>query len=205
MSRPYRTELMWFGWSSAGHVERVDGEGIATEFFHVVIPVWPRAGSEYRYRTREGEPAYLPIRRYRRSVVLGLLRTPTWLAAVILLAGGLTDRARWPLVPIAIALAALGGVLTFAFGRLDWEERDRRAMLRRVTGIGAPPALLPPAMRDAVRDELAAAWFDQHRTEWSDAIRAGIASEALIVLADYHDDARLLSAARANLIAAEGN
>ena len=45
-------------------------------------------------------------------------------------------------MPIVAALAGIAAVLTFVVGRLPPEERERRELLRRVTGIGAPPELM---------------------------------------------------------------
>lgn len=175
-----------------------------TTFWWVVIPIHA-SKSFYRFRTREGTEDRFEIPQHRQSVMLGYLRTPLWFAATILAAPALLAFQHWELVPIALALGALAAFLTFVAGRLSPGERDRRQLLHRVSGIGAPPELLPPAMREQIREALADAWFREHQTDWRDAIRRGMASEILVALAEYHQAPQLLIRARTNLINAEGN
>jgi hypothetical protein len=196
----------WIGWYDAGHVDRLGREAIATEFFHVVIPIWPRRWSAYQFVTPAGERGELQIPQDRRSVVLGLTRTPAWLATVIVGMPVVVDPERWSvLLPFATALCTLAGLLTFAFGRLSEGERERRALLHRATGLGAPPELLPEAMLQDIRSELAEAWSREYQSDWRDAIHAGVASEVLVALADYHRAPQLLIRARTNLIDRGGN
>lgn len=196
--------LSWIGWADAGAVERLGPEAIVTSFWHVVMPL--RAGkSFYRYRTFEGEAGRFEVPRHRQSVVLGYVRTPLWLAAIIFAAPALFGAERWALLPIGVALAAAAAALTFVAGRLSPGERERRALLRRVSGLGAPPELLPPSMRDEIREHIADAWFHERRIDWRGAIYRGDASEVLVALADYYQTPPLLIRARTNLIDAEGN
>jgi len=195
----------WIRWDDAGYVDRLEDEVIATVFFHVVIPVWPHARS--RYYTREGDgvdDTYFEIPRDRRSVVLGFARTPVWLTAAIFVAGAV-GTARWELLAVGGMLAAIASVLTFKVGRLSAEEHERRALLRRTAGIGAPPELLPPVMRAAYFERLADAWLADHDQPWQQSIKKGIASESLIALAEYGLDRELAARARRNVIDAEGN
>jgi hypothetical protein len=192
------------GWRDAGYVDRLGREVIATEFFHVFIPIWPRARSMYLFHTETGELAQFEIPRDRRSVILGYLRTPIWLLAAILGAGGLAED-RWLLIAIAVACAALGGFLTFVAGTLHPIERDRRAVLKRVTGIGVPPELMPASMRERARDQLADTWFHEHGVGWRSAITRGVANEILVAIAEYDRSPKLIYRARVNLIDAEGN
>jgi hypothetical protein len=194
----------WIRWDDAGVIERVGPEAIVTSFWCVVVPV--RAGSSfYRFRTRDGIEARFEIPRQRRSVVLGYVRTPLWFSATILAAPVVFAGRSWSLVPIVAALAGIAAVLTFVVGRLPPGERERRELLRRVSGIGAPPELMPAPMLDEIREGLADAWYRAEHRDWRDAILAGTASEVLVALADYYQVARLLARARANLINAEGN
>ena len=194
----------WIGWDDAGAIERVGPEAIVTSFWCVVVPV--RAGNSfYRFRTRDGIEARFEIPRQRRSVVLGYVRTPLWFSAAILAAPVVFAGRSWSLVPIVAALAGIAAVLTFLVGRLPPGERERRELLRRVSGIGAPPQLMPALMLDEIREGLADAWYRAEHTDWRDAIRAGMASEVLVALADYYQVPRLLARARANLINLEGN
>jgi hypothetical protein len=194
----------WLRYDDAGAVERIGPESIVTSFWWVIMPV--RAGkSFYRFRTREGNEHRFEIPRHRQSVVLGYLRTPLWFSALMAAAPAMFAGEWLLLLPVAAALAIAAAVLTFAVGRLSPGERARRELLRRVAGIGAPPELMPDDMLQQLREDLAHAWFREHRTEWRDAIRRGIASEVLVALADYYQVPRLLIRARTNLIDAEGN
>jgi len=194
----------WIGWGDAGAIERVGPEAIVTSFWCVVVPV--RAGNSfYRFRTRDGSEARFEIPRQRRSVVLGYVRTPLWFSATILAAPVVFAGRAWSLLPIVAALAGIAAVLTFVVGRLPPGERERRELLRRVSGIGAPPELMPAPMLDEIREGLADAWYRAEHRDWRDAIVAGTASEVLVALADYFQVPRLLARARANLIDAEGN
>ena len=137
--------------------------------------------------------------------MLGYLRTPLWLSATILAAPAVFTGRWWSLLPIAAALAGVAAVLTFVVGRLPPGERERRELLRRVSGIGAPPELMPAGIRNEVREGLADAWYQGEHIDWRDAILAGMAREVLVALADYYQVPRLLMRARTNLINAEGN
>ena len=196
----------WIGWYDAGHVDRLGKESVATEFFHVVLPVWPRSTSTYHFVTPAGEDSEIYIPRDWRSVVLGLARTPLWLAALMLGMPGLIDFERWPiLLPVALALAVVAGWITFGMGRLSRGERARRELLKRVSGIGAPPELLPDDMRHDLCEDIADRWFREFQIDWRDAIYAGVASEVLVALAEYHKAPQLLIRARTNLIDRGGN
>jgi hypothetical protein len=194
----------WIGWDDAGTIDRVGPEAIVTSFWCVVVPV--RAGNSfYRFRTRDGAEARLEIPRQRRSVVLGYVRTPLWFTTTMLAAPAVFAGVALSLLPIVVALAAVAAVLTFVVGRLPTGERERRELLRRVSGIGAPPELMPAAMLDEMREDLAGAWYRAEHSDWRDAILDGAASEVLVALADYYQVPRLLARARENLIVAEGN
>jgi hypothetical protein len=194
----------WIGWDDAGAIEQVGPESIVTSFWCVIVPVWA-GNSFYRFRTRDGIEARFEISRQRRSVVLGYVRTPLWFSATILAAPVVFAGRWWSLAPIVAALAGIAAVLTFIVGRLPPGERERRELLRRVSGIGAPPELMPAPMRDEIREGLADAWHRAEHRDWRDAILVGTASEALVALADYYEVPRLIARARANLINAEGN
>jgi hypothetical protein len=198
--------MSFIGWDEVGRVDRLDSECVVTEFFHFIIPLWPRRTSLYTFRTRAGEASQFEIPRVGRSVMLGYLRTPLWLAALVLAIPAMFDFERWKLVlAIAIGLAAIAVVLTFFAGKLAPAERERRARLRRVAGIGAPPELIPHQMLEDIREELADAWFREHELDWRDSIHRGVASETLVVLAEYYRTPQLLIRAHTNLIDAEGN
>ncbi|HSS03092.1 MAG TPA: hypothetical protein VLM79_38785 [Kofleriaceae bacterium] len=133
------------------------------------------------------------------------MRTPLWFTTTMLAAPAVFAGVALSLLPIAAALAAIAAVLTFVVGRLPPQERERRELLRRVSGIGAPPELMPAQMLDEMREDLADAWYRAEDRDWREAILAGAASEVLVALADYYQVPRLLARARANVITAEGN
>lgn len=191
----------WIGWDFAGAVAHVDDESIATHFFHVIVPVWP--GATY-YRTGAGEFA---IARSRQSVILGLVRTPLWLLATLLAAPALLDHALWlALLPLALLVGGIAALLTFGAGSLPPAERERRALLKRVTGLGAPPELLPDDVLVQRREQLVDAWFEEFHSDWRLAItRQRLGAEVLVALAEYHGEAKLVRRARENLIDALGN
>lgn len=189
----------WIGPDDYGVVERVEGEAIATRFFDVVIPVWPMY-SVYLTKTADGAERRIRIALQLRSVVLGYLRTPLWLTALILAAPALMVPARWLwLLGPALGVAVAAALLTFVAGRLGEDEQLRRALLRRVVGFGAPPELLPDELRAEVRANLELMWNTLGtRLGWMDAIEQGMANELLVALAEYEQDPALIARARAN-------
>jgi hypothetical protein len=195
--RPGRAEH-WFECEDYGVVDRLATESIVTEFFTVGLPIWP-SRSVYRY-TADDQERRIEIPLDRRSVALGYLRAPTWVAAVVCATPAFADFSRWGhLLALALALAALASVLQFVIGRLDPAEADRRGLLRRAVGLGAPPELLPGAFRIEMREQLADRWYVEHRLGWREAIDRGMGHELLVALAEYHHDPVLVLRARTNL------
>jgi len=191
----------WLTWDEFGVVERLDSEAIATRFFRVIIPVWP-SQSFYVTRTADGEEQRIKISLQVRSVILGYLRLPTWLAALVLAAPAiaLPHIWGWLILPAAL-LAVVAALLTFVAGRLDEEEQWRRSLLRRVVGFGAPPEMLTEELRDEVCMNLERMWHARSPyMTWVDAIEKGISSELLVALAEYEQDPSLVRLARANLV-----
>jgi hypothetical protein len=180
-----------------GVIERSVDEAIVTRFYCIGLPLWPRH-SVY-VTTRDGAEQRIPIPLQRKSVVLGYLRKPLWFATVVLGSPAIADPSRWWwLIGPALVLAAAAAMLTFVAGRLAPSERERRALLRRIVGVGAPPELLPPQLRAALRHEVESAWQRQSHIPWQQAIEHGEASEILIVIAEYKAMPALISLARAN-------
>jgi hypothetical protein len=186
----------WVGLETLGKVEALGDEAIYTDFYCFLLPVWPLRS--YYTCDREGAT---PLRLHARSVAAGYLRATTWLAALLLGVPGLVEPEHWgSLLPVAAILAAVAAWLTWGFGRLGRDERARRELLRRVVGIGAPPELLTPGLRQSILDELEGRWHrERGEASWADAITAGEAFELLAALADYHGRAALAERARANL------
>ena len=168
----------WLTWDEFGVVERLESEQIATRFFRVIIPVWP-SQSYYVTRTADGAEQRIKIALQLRSVILGYLRLPTWLAAFVLAvpAIALPHIWGWLIVP-ALLLVVLAALLTFVAGKLDEEEQWRRSLLRRVVGFGAPPEMLAEELRDEVCTNLERMWHARSPyLTWVDAIEQGISSE----------------------------
>jgi hypothetical protein len=187
----------WLASDDFGLIERFVDESIVTSFYCIGFPLWPRY-SVY-VTVRDGNEQRIPIPLQRKSVILGYLRKPLWFAAVVLGAPVIVDPLRWWwLVGPALGLVAVAAMLTFVAGRLTPEERERRALLRRIVGVGAPPVLLPPQLRAALRSQAEAAWQRQSGVPWQQAIERGEASEILIVLAEYQAMPALIELARAN-------
>ena len=191
----------WLECEDYGAVDRLDSEAIVTEFFTVILPIWP-SRSVYVYKTTDGEERRVPIPLDRRSVALGYARFMSWMAAVVFAAPALFAFDRFSyLLPIALALAVVASVVTFGLGRLDPAEADRRALLRRTAGIGAPPELLPLPFRMNMCEQLADTWYTQNRLGWREAIDRGMGHELLVALAEYHCEPILVTQARRNLAA----
>jgi hypothetical protein len=187
----------WIDSDDFGEIDRCVDESIVTSFYCLGLPLWPR---QSLYVTkRQGEPQRIPIPLQRRSVMLGYLRRPLWLAAVVLGSPVIAAPTRWAWLAIPVlVLAALAAWLTFVAGRIAPLERERRALLRRIVGVGAPPELLPPRLRAALRHEVETAWTTQSVVPWQQAIVRGEASELLIALAEYDAAPDLLERARAS-------
>ena len=191
----------WLECEDYGAVDRLESEAIVTEFFTIILPIWP-ARSVYIFKSSDGEDRRVPIPLDRRSVALGYARITTWMAAVIVAAPAVFDFFRFGyLLPFALALASTAAVLQFLIGRLDPAELDRRALLKRVAGIGAPPELLPFPFRVDMCETLADRWYTEHRLGWREAIDRGMGHELLVALAEYHCEPQLVTTARKNLAA----
>jgi hypothetical protein len=199
------TTASWLSESEAGVIDRLGAERVATVFLHVIVPVVPRK-SYYWYRNRDGDECAFEIPRDPRSVLLGYTRSPLWLLTCIFVTPPMFDFARWKyLLVLAAMFAIAASILTWGFGKLSPGERDRREMLFRVAGIGAPPELMPSAMLEQIREDLADEWYHRTDSTWRESIRSGEADEVLVVLAEYYGEPQLAIRARTNLIDAEGN
>jgi hypothetical protein len=176
--------LGWLRTRTFGEVEQLDDDAIVTEFACVILPIWPQR-SFYVHR-HDGERVASEIALHPRSVALGYLRITTWMAAWIFSLAVALAWSQWGwLWPVSTGLSALAAALQFAAGRLSEDERERRRLLRRVIGLGAPPELLPRAHVDATRAALEERWRDEHVESWFEAIALGRATELLAAIADY--------------------
>jgi hypothetical protein len=77
-------------------------------------------------------------------------------------------------------------------GGLSKPEKFRRALLRALTGVAAPPELLPANVRESTAERLAKAWdADNEGVPWKRAIESGKADPLLFALAEYDRNAQL--------------
>lgn len=197
------SQLSWLRHGHHGVVERHDGEYVVTEFVDVIVPVWPRR-SYFVHQDDDGAEQWLEVPLHRTSVVAGLVRTTAWMVALGCGLGAIAGtRAPWWTGPVAVLAAALAAWATWRLGRLSADERELRALLRRVVGVGVPPALRPPKQAFAVREQLDAAWSGRSGRSWQDAVLDGVADELLVALALYHERYALADRARRNLTASE--
>lgn len=187
----------WIGWDYLGHVDRLESESISTRFFCFVVPLWP-SYSIYESTAPTGERQYIQIPRQRRSVVLGYLRVHLGLAGAVLAAAAVGLR-HPVLAVVALACIVASVLLTLVAGKLSPAEHERRRLLRRATGLGAPPELLPTDLLHAIREELLDAWHAESPIPWYQAIVAGYANEILVALAEYHQRQGLIEQARLNM------
>jgi hypothetical protein len=191
----------WLECEDYGTVDRLESEAIVTEFFSILFPIWP-ARSVYVYKNTDGEERRVQIPLDRRSVALGYMRFFTWMTALVFAAPAIFDFQTWGhLLAFAIVIACIATVLQFLVGRLGPDEADRRALLKRVAGIGAPPELLPFPFRVEIAEQLSDRWYDEHRLGWREAIDRGMGHELLVALAEYHCEPVLVDSARTNLAA----
>lgn len=181
-----------------GIVDKLEAERIVTSFYRVILPVWPDH-SAYVITARDGSERRIKIPLQKKSVMLGYLRAPMWFLAIVCIAPALFATEHWTklLIP-GIALAIVASVFTFGMGRLTDDERQRRQLLKRVVGFGAPPEILPDALCAEVRSHLHLMWDTRSRTDWRDAIDAGETSELLVAMAEYHREPDVIAAANAN-------
>ncbi len=191
----------WFQTDDYGVVDKLEAESIVTSFYRVILPVWPDH-SAYVITARDGSERRIKIALQKKSVLLGYLRAPLWFLAAVCLAPAIFATESWTvlLVP-GIALAVLAAILTFVAGRLPEAERQRRQLLRRVVGFGAPPELLPDALCAEVRMHLHVMWETRSRrsaADWREAIDNGETSELLVAIAEYHLDPEVIAAATTN-------
>jgi hypothetical protein len=192
------------GTRAFGEVDRVDDERIVTDFFCVIVPVWPHRSYYVHQRGDQVFAEHIPL--HAPSVALGFARVTTWMAAWMCSLAVALAWARWGwLWPVSTGLCALAAALQFAVGRLGADEQERRRLLRRVVGIGAPPEILPRPLVEATRAALEGRWHDDHHGSWLDAIARGDASELLAAIADYHGREDLAAEVRTRIVLGDAN
>jgi hypothetical protein len=186
-----------------GRVEALGGESIQTKFFVLGVPLVPLA-SYYATEERLNGVSGIEIPVHGTSVAAGYLRLLSGVAAALCgIFAWLRHRSYNPQYGM-MTLAAVSFVVwvlaVFVLGRLSARERVRRQILRAVTGLGAPPELLPAHMRAMVGDRITAAWAEAGAgADWRKRLRENVASDdelrLLYVLAEYSGDRELVALA----------
>ncbi len=188
----------WLSTDDFGVVDELESESIVTSFYKAGLPLWPES-SAYVIRDQDGSERRIKIPLQTRSVVLGYLRAPLWILGGVFTVLALVSPARFiDLLLPGVTIAGMASLLTFVAGRLPARELERRSLLRRIVGFGAPPELLTEELRAEVCAQLIVMWSTRSPRRWFDAIERGEASEILIALAEYHLDGPLLEQAHAN-------
>jgi hypothetical protein len=190
-----------------GRVEALEDESIQTKFFIVGLPVFPMA-SFYATSEHVNGVSGIEIPIHGKSVAAGYLRVGLFLVALL---SGLfvwlehrTYHPEYGMMAVSAVALLAWAVVTFAFGRLSPSERMRRTLLRKATGLGAPPEILPPALRSSLEKKLRARWVaGGGEADWKARLRSGRAKAAeiplLYALAEYGGDEALSAIGRARL------
>jgi hypothetical protein len=195
---------MRIGTMFLGKVDDLGDESIQTKFFILGVPLVPLS-SYYVVGEQVGGVKGFEIPLVGKSVAFGYVRIGAWLGALLFGLFAYLDRhsdaSTW--IGCAICLAA-GIVSTFVLGKLSKEEKLRRSMLKVLTGIGAPPSLLPADLRETTAYSLVERWKEEHGDQaWDSAIAAGKGDLLLFVLAEYHLRPDLASHALARMVAGD--
>lgn len=175
-----------------GKVDTLDNESIQTKFFVLGVPLLP-VESYYVLAEDASGVRGLEIPLSSKSVTFGYVRIFSWLGALLFgVFGYVESRDAGTLWSLGALTLAVGIVSTFFMGGLSEREKMRRTFLKLLTGVGAPPDLLPRALVDKTRTKLVDAWKEEHdERAWEEAIGRGEAEPLLFALAEYHERADL--------------
>ncbi|HWB38054.1 MAG TPA: hypothetical protein VHA75_18710 [Rugosimonospora sp.] len=178
---------MRIGTMFLGTVDSVGPESIQTKFFVLGVPLVPMS-SHYVISESVGGITGFEIPLHGKSVGLGYLRVATWMVALVCGVFYFLDRREFGgVLPWFIGSAVLALVSTFFLGRLSKYEKFRRLLLRQITGVGAPPDLLPEDLRDGTAQKLRERWEkDNEGRAWDRTIEGGGGDVLLFAVAEYH-------------------
>jgi hypothetical protein len=197
---------MRIGTMFLGRVEALDHESIQTKFFVLGVPLFPVASYFATAEHVNGVQGFeIPI--HSTSVLAGYLRVGSALAALVSgIFAWVEHRSYDPqygLFAVCAISLVVWGVSMFAFGRLSDGEKARRTRLRAITGVGAPPEIMPESVRMDVEERLARAWQRVGGGDWKERLRGGGAKPGelglLYALAEYESDPELVAIARRQL------
>ncbi len=191
---------MRIGTQFLGDIDSLGKEGIRTKFFILGLPIIPLESYyclESGYRNVRG----FPIDTNGRSVLVAYLFW--WISFPLILGGGLLFFTDFDNVYCVLMLISglIFGFIVNRIARLSKPEKRRRTIFNNITGMGAPPELLP---QDTRRDTLAALeklWqtrtSDPSLQDWRNAVSLDDfdASSLLILycLASYAEESSLAS------------
>jgi hypothetical protein len=140
---------------SIGKVDAINKESIQTNFFVLVMPLFPIESFYSLGYSPEGNLGFrIPLN--LKSIVLGYLRW--WFSIVSLTLIILAFAADQYFL---LTLGIIGIILflsTFWFGRLSKKETKRRQILVDIVGIGADPNILPKDVIQKTITNLEEAW-----------------------------------------------
>ncbi|MBS1121157.1 MAG: hypothetical protein H6Q90_3385 [Deltaproteobacteria bacterium] len=178
---------MRIGTMFLGTVDSVQGESIQTKFFVLGVPLIPMS-SHYVLSESAGGITGFEIPLNGKSVGLGYLRIASWIVALLCGVFYFIDRRRpGSLFGWMVAFSAIATISTFVLGRLSKAEQLRRGLLKSITGVGAPPSLLPRDVCEETANRLRSAWeADNEGRAWDRDVEAGKADVLLFAVAEYH-------------------
>lgn len=195
---------MRIGTMFLGKVDALGEESIQTKFFVLGVPLLPLSSHYVLSEQVNGNRGFeIPL--HGKSVLLGYARIFAWLGAALMGLFAYLERhdpaSLW-LTCAVLAATAVG--TTFFLGGLSGAEKVRRSMLKAITGVGAPPALLPSSVVDGTSKRLLAVWREEHEDEsWDAAAATGKAEPLLYALAEYHRREDLAERVLAQLLAGD--
>lgn len=186
---------MRIGTMFLGKVDSIGSESVQTKFFILGMPLFP-ISSHYVLEEQVSGIKGFEIPTHGKSVLFGYVRMYAWIGAVLCGVFAYVER-RHPggLWAWCAILGVTAIVTTFALGGLSKQEKLRRTLLRLVTGIGAPPELLPVGTRTEIAEKLSKTWDEENEGKpWRAAVEGGSADPTLYAIAAYHDEPQLAEA-----------
>jgi hypothetical protein len=138
-----------------GKVDKINNESIQTKFIILGMPLFP-IGSFYCLEDPFPGSRLIRIQLNLKSVVLAYLRWWISVPSITLIIIGFAGEQYiyWVIGTVGIAIF----LVTFLFGRLSNDEKERRQLLISVVGLGADPKILPQKMRQSILAKLEEKW-----------------------------------------------
>lgn len=141
--------------SFTGSVDEVDGQSVQTKFISLGLPLIPLQ-SFFVLDEKNNEVNGFPIAFNVKSVFFAYARWATFFVGALFTVEAIYNPEHRSAGEIALAVVFVVAwlALTFVLGGLSADERARRVVLKRVSGIAAPPELVPTDMAMTVLTEL---------------------------------------------------